>query len=167
MTYNENGQYFLKYLMKFYNVELICKDILMMSLVNVPVAQRVEGWWRRITAWLCTAHSKSKTKPDSKINESLQTSFAKILNEVRLCLLITGKKIKRSNKSLSISLGERTGIVVWKPSAMGTPWNLREWPWQSLLVTVDVEPEPGVFCNQARPQMEELGHQPSHKPFDL
>ena len=30
-----------------------------------------------------------------------------------------------------------------------------------------MEPEPDVFCNQARPQVEELGHQPSHKPFDL
>ena len=31
----------------------------------------------------------------------------------------------------------------------------------------DTEPEPAIFYNQAIPQMEGLGHQPSHKTFDL
>jgi len=30
-----------------------------------------------------------------------------------------------------------------------------------------LEPEVVIFCNQARPQVEGLGHQPRHKTFDL
>ena len=30
-----------------------------------------------------------------------------------------------------------------------------------------LDPEPVTFCNQARLQVEGLGHQPSHKTFDL
>lgn len=32
-----------------------------------------------------------------------------------------------------------------------------------LLLMGDKEPEPVIFCNQARLLMDELGHQPSHK----
>jgi hypothetical protein len=31
----------------------------------------------------------------------------------------------------------------------------------------DTEPEAAILCNQARLPMEELGHQTSHKSFDL
>jgi hypothetical protein len=32
---------------------------------------------------------------------------------------------------------------------------------------VDMEPEPVIFCNQARCPVVGLGHQPSHKTFEL
>lgn len=36
-----------------------------------------------------------------------------------------------------------------------------------LLLMGDKEPEPVIFCNQARLPMDGLGHQPSHKISDL
>ena len=36
-----------------------------------------------------------------------------------------------------------------------------------LLAMEDMEPEMATFCNQARLPMEGLGHQLSHKTFDL
>ena len=36
-----------------------------------------------------------------------------------------------------------------------------------LLVMGDTEPEPAIFCTQARPQGERLEHQPTHKTINL
>jgi hypothetical protein len=36
-----------------------------------------------------------------------------------------------------------------------------------MTLTTDIEPEPVIFCNQARVPVEGLEHQPSHKTFDL
>jgi hypothetical protein len=72
--------------------------------------------------------------------------------------------------------GEGTGEDDWvgcisgvrrKHSTMETAWHLWEWPQQRLVVIRNVESEPGILCNQPRPQVEGSGHQPSHKTSNL
>jgi hypothetical protein len=56
---------------------------------------------------------------------------------------------------------------LWKPNIVETtrtPWG---WPQWGLLEMEDKEPEPTIFCNQARLPMVALWHQPRHKIFDL
>lgn len=52
-------------------------------------------------------------------------------------------------------------------SAVETPWNLQDWPYQRLLVMGDMDPEPAIFSNQARFLKAELAPKPRHKTFNL